>query len=590
MHFSAVLAAMPDLGALSGPLAAVVAIASLVFIHEFGHFIVAKACGVAVTTFSLGFGRRLVGFEHNGTDYRISMIPFGGYVALAGADPFSYDEDLDQQLADPSMAFHRRPVWQRLLVIAAGPAMNLVLPVIVFTVLLMAGEPRPSNEVGSLSADGLAAEAGLEPGDRIVAIGEREGLRTFSEVGEALVALPEGPHRLQVDRDGRLLDLTLTLPEGGIENARIGLSSSRPTAEVGIDDPGSPAGRAGLSTGAVIEAVDGAEVRDWIALENALTDAGQKVTLDVVQAVEGEAVARTVTLTRDPTWAPIQPAPDGPAAQTWGLLPTSLFVASVSPSVAPQETGGFLSGCGPQPAAEPPPSPAEQAGIRPGDRFVAIDGQPTRTWSDVLRLVRASMEGEGERATARAVQVDVAREGAVVSLSMTPEVIEDTDQLARYYWRPVIGVVSMGGHTAGPKVRVRYAFVPAVTRATEETVASARFVLDTLGSMLTREVDVKQSVGGPVEIFRQTSKAAQRGIFDYARLMAMLSISLGIVNLLPVPVLDGGQLLFFLLEAVRGRPVSVTLRERAQQLGVLFMVLLMLTVLVWDIQRALGAG
>ena len=99
---------------------------------------------------------------------------------------------------------------------------------------------------------------------------------------------------------------------------------------------------------------------------------------------------------------------------------------------------------------------------------------------------------------------------------------------------------------------------------------------------------MKQSVGGPVEIFRQASQAAERGIFDYARLLAMLSISLGIVNLLPVPVLDGGQLLFFLLEAVRGRPVSVTLRERAQQLGVLFMVLLMLTVLVWDIQRALG--
>ena len=103
--------------------------------------------------------------------------------------------------------------------------------------------------------------------------------------------------------------------------------------------------------------------------------------------------------------------------------------------------------------------------------------------------------------------------------------------------------------------------------------------------MLTREVAVKESVGGPLEIFRQTHKAAQQGLFDYARLVAGISISLGIVNLLPVPVLDGGTLLFFAVEAVRGRPVSVAFRERAQQIGFLLLVLFMATVLVWDFQR-----
>ena len=581
-----ILAALPLIGSLSGPAAAVLAIATLVFIHEFGHFIVAKMCGVAVTTFSLGFGRRLVGFEYKGTDYRISMIPFGGYVALAGADPFSYDEDIDQQLEDPEMAFHRRPVWQRLLVIGAGPAMNLVLPVIVFTALLMAGEPRPSNEVGTVGADGVAAEAGLLPGDHIVGVGTQSGLRTFGEVGEALLALGEGTHPVTVERDGQTLELPFTLPEGGVKEARVGLSSTRASAKVGIDDPRSPAGRAGLETGDTIASVDGAAVRDWLELEQALSVAAPRLAL-TVESPDGDV--RSITVTSDPAWAALSATPPGAAAQRWGVLPSSLFVASVSPSVTPPDDG-FFAGCGPTPSEAPPPSPAEQAGIAQGDRFLRIDGQPVLLWSDVLRLVSATMEGEGEGATARPVDIEMVRAGEVVSLTMTPEVIEDTDQMARYYRRPVIGVVSLGGYVSGPDVRVRYGFVPAVTRATEETIASARFVLDTLASMVTREVDMKQSVGGPVEIFRQASQAAERGIFDYARLLAMLSISLGIVNLLPVPVLDGGQLLFFLLEAIRGRPVSVTLRERAQQLGVLFMVLLMLTVLVWDIQRALGSG
>ncbi|MDP6934829.1 MAG: site-2 protease family protein, partial [Myxococcota bacterium] len=130
-------------------LAAVVLIAVLIAIHEFGHFVVAKACGVAVPIFSIGFGRRLLGWYQGrlvfgeiegplvSTDYRLSLLPFGGYVKMAGADPFGDGDEDDAELDDPSMAFLRRPVWQRLLVVSAGPAFNLVLPVVVFTLLLI---------------------------------------------------------------------------------------------------------------------------------------------------------------------------------------------------------------------------------------------------------------------------------------------------------------------------------------------------------------------------------------------------------------------------------------------------------------------
>ncbi len=571
---------------LSGPLAAVLAIASLVFIHEFGHFIVAKMCGVGVTIFSLGFGRRIVGFEYKGTDYRISLIPFGGYVRLAGADPFSYDEDPEERLLDPAQAFHRRPVWQRIAVIAAGPAMNLVLPVFVFTALLMAGEPRPSTEVGSVAPEGIAAEVGIRPGDRILHIDDSPELRSFSEVWEALIPLTEGPHRIAVARGDQQLDLRFTLPEGGVRAVGFGADSQRLSTQIGVDDPASPAGRAGLRNGDSLLAVNGVEVRDWLALEAVLATAGDGLQ---VQVADSDGKKRDLRIQADPAWTSAAPFPDYRASQRFGMLPSSLFVSAVAASVGEPQTGGFLSGCGPQPAVQTPASPAERAGVLAGDRFLRIDGEAVLSWSDVLRLVRRTMEGEGDRATARPIDIEMVRAGQVVSLTMTPEVIEDTDQLARYYFRPVIGVVSMGGYVEGPMVRIRYAMGPALARGSEETLRSARFILDMFGSMATREVAVKDSVGGPVEIFRQAKAAAEMGAFQYARLLAGLSISLGIVNLLPVPVLDGGQLFFFILEALRGRPVSVALRERAQQVGVLMMVLLMLTVLVWDIQRALGS-
>lgn len=567
------------LGGLSAVPAAFLAIAALIFVHEFGHFIVAKAVGVGVTTFSLGFGRRVWGFTYKGTDYRISAIPFGGYVALTGADPFSYEENPEDQPNNPDEAFLSKPVWQRLLVIAAGPAMNLVLPVFVFTALLMAGEPRPAAEVGELSPDGLAAQAGLLPGDRITAVDDAQ-VRTFSELADALVELSPGAHAVSVDRAGAPTTLTLTVPPEGIEGVAIGLSSRRPSAMVGVDDPASPAGQAGLETGSLITAVNGEEVRDWLALSDALASAGPSVTVSFLPPREG-ATEEQRTLTQVAGWAPVADSPSEPVATTWGLAPASLFIGKVAATVMPDD-GGLIG-----PTSEPPPSPAMAAGLLPGDRFLAIDGEPVRLWSDVLELVSASLPTGDDvtQADVRPVSIDVLRAGQVISLTMTPQIIQDTDELARKRTRPVIGIERLGTYVSAPDVRVFYRFVPAVKRASAETYMSARFILNHLGGMVTSEVAVKESVGGPLEIFRQTHKAAQRGLFDYARLVAGISISLGIVNLLPVPVLDGGTLLFFTIEAIRGRPVSVTFRERAQQIGFLVLVLFMATVLVWDFQR-----
>ena len=154
----------------------------LVFIHESGHFIFAKIFGVGVKVFSLGFGRRLFGVEWGGTDYRVSLIPAGGYVMMEGADPFQDGGDGDSDPDSPT-SFMNKPVWQRLIIVAAGPAFNLLLPVVVFTALFMVGEPGAAPVLGQVDLYSSAQEAGLQVGDRVTHINGEE----IAKIGRAHV-------------------------------------------------------------------------------------------------------------------------------------------------------------------------------------------------------------------------------------------------------------------------------------------------------------------------------------------------------------------------------------------------------------------
>ena len=551
--------------------AAIAMIAILVFIHEFGHFIVAKACGVHVKVFSIGFGRRLIGTTIGGTEYRVSVLPFGGYVQMAGADPFGTGEEDDDWLEDPDQAFLRRPVWQRLLVVSAGPAFNLALPLVLFTVLLMAGEPQPSNQIGTVDRSGLAADAGIVSGDRIVAV---DGVETtsWSAIAKGLREAEAGPHTLAIERDGSTRTYTLDFRD---EGPGIGLSHLRPDATVGVDDPASPAGQAGIKTGDQVTAVNGELVRDWIDLRAALEPLQSTAEITL-----GNGQVRRVTKSSD--WRPADEALSQDAVAHWGLTPTTIFVGGVGERLAKDSTD-VLAGC--RPAVSQPESPASKAGLMVGDRFLRIDGTVVRSWADVIDGVRATMDGDGESASARAMQLEVVRDGVVLGIDLTPTVIRDTNALGRYYYRPVLGVTRMGMLVDGPSTRVYYSFGNAVDRAWDETTRLSGYVLEQVGKLVTGAAAVQKSLGGPVEMVRQASSAAEQGIFVWARLMGMLSISLGIINLLPVPVLDGGQFLFYAVEGLRGRPLSLAVREKAQQLGVLFLVLLMMSVLFFDIRR-----
>ena len=431
--------------------------------------------------------------------------------------------------------------------------------------------------VGGVSRGSVAAQIDLRSGDRILGV-DGQGVTTWGSLVGAIQGWETGPHTLSIRRGERTMDLELHWPEERTGLTSLGLTQLRPSTVLGVDDPLSPAGIAGLETGDQIVEINDTKVSDWIAV-NRMIGASDGPLL--VRFERDGKSHETQLQGKAEGWQP-RSRSSWPAAAAKGLLPGSLFLGEVGERVS-RDTTDIFAGC--RPTVTQAPAPAHEGGLRAGDRFFRLDGQPVESWGDVLSGVKGTMEGDGVEATARDIRVEVIREGDLVSVDLTPTVIRDTDMLGRYYYRPVLGVMRLGGFVEGPTTRVYYSFTDAFTRASTETWALTGYILEQIGKLVTGGAAVQKSLGGPVEMVRQARKAADEGLFRWARLMGMLSISLGIINLLPVPVLDGGQFLFYAIEGLRGRPLSLAIRERAQQIGVLFLVLLMLSVLVFDLRR-----
>jgi regulator of sigma E protease len=329
-----------------------------------------------------------------------------------------------------------------------------------------------------------------------------------------------------------------------------------------VDDPASPAGRAGLRTFDVITALDGRPVEDWNELSRAVVGAEGplKVTYRRGPADTG-AVAET-TLEPDPAWAPKVLDADGDVWRRWGFAHSATTVATVSDDSA-----------------------AKKAGVAVGDHLLAVDGAPIREWDDIVDGVAASASGEGAQMTTRPVELVVRRDGQLVSYAITPK-IADPDAENGHRRTPRLGIGGEPKVVSPPLVPRPYPLTEAAPRALDETVTIAGEIVQGIGKILTNEVKLGDSLGGPVEIFRQGRAVARTGLWNVARWMAGISVSIGIINLLPIPVLDGGQFMIYLAEWVRGRPLPLAFRERALQLGVIFLVLLFLFVMVNDIHRA----
>lgn len=429
---------------LSSALAFVFAIGVIILVHEFGHFAVAKGFGMRVLAFSLGFGRRIWGFQRGETEYKICALPLGGYVRLSG-------EEEENATADPR-DFVNRPRWQRILVYLAGPAMNAVLSLVLIAVLFMVGIEVPALQsipsvVGSVEAGSAGERAGVLPGDEIVAI-DGKRVERWHDVAFTFMTSIGKPLPVEIERAGERLSLTVT-----------------PVRPAGLDF--------------------------------------------------GDA----------------------------GIWPKIL------PRVGEVEAG----------------SPAAAAGLAAGDEIRAVDGRALGNPADLVAWL--------EPRAGQQVTLEVLRGGSLLTLAVVPA---DRDGKGR------IGVRLT--------VEQRFPFGRAFVESARFNLNIARQSLAVIGKIFKREVAARSALAGPIEIAAQSGAAARSGVKDLLYLMGVISISIGLLNLFPIPILDGGQILLLLVESVIRRDLPVAVKERFAQLGLVLIVLLMITVLWFDLSKRLFAG
>jgi regulator of sigma E protease len=514
----------------------------LIFVHELGHFLVAKACGVRVLKFSLGFGptiglgRFRLSWRKGPTEYVIAWFPLGGFVKMLGENP---EEGEDPELAaHPDEALGSRPTWQKLAIVFAGPTMNLLLPVLVFVGTLAVGIPRPAPVVGMVEPASPASQAGVEPGDRILAVAG-EPVHWWDQVDDAVRAAAGRTLHLELERAGRTLELPLAVVArpGFDEFGQVqdvgwsGLRFPRLRAMLGIPDEGTPGFAAGLRSGDEVVAVDGAPVDDWESFAAAYAAAHQgAVRLELHRGDPPQTLQVQVPALGD--------------VAALGAVPASALVSYVRPG-----------------------SPADRAGLQAGDLLLMVNGGPLRSFESFRDTVQT---GGGHP-----LDLVVTRDGQRREVRVTPELVSTDVGLGIQEPRYMVGIA------ADPAVEVGALGLDqernplrALPRAVGMTVDVTRTFLAGLGKVLTGEVSRRQ-IAGPIGIAEIAGRAFQRGWETYLSIMVLISVNLGILNLLPIPILDGGQALIFAVEGVRRAPLSLRTREIFQQIGFTVLVLLM---------------
>jgi len=533
----------------------IVLVGVLIFVHESGHFLWAKLFGVRVLTFSLGFGPRVAGFTRGGTDYVIAAIPLGGYVRMLGENPHDTVRCEDEQ-----QSFKAQPVWRRFVIVLAGPMMNLLFPLLLYFFVFLNTTHLSPAVIGDVFP-GQPADGKLAQGDRITAIDEHP-IETFYDLTSVVAERAGQTLRFTIVRDGQTLTAPITPVAKRVQRpldlseevGRIGISVNQPLSTVGVTSSRSPAGEAGIHTFDWVVSAASKRVERWSDLERVLDgNRGSLIPITVMrpEPVAGPLGALGVALFM-PRVATLTPTPGvGQGPERAGLEPGDLYVSQVMPD-----------------------SPEARAGLRAGDRLVALDEQPILHFSSFLEALQA--------AGGKHHELSVRRDGELVTLRYAlahhrgGEYEErDSYVVGLRRWQPTLPFAEVPNPHP-----VAYAFHEA-WRATGEVVelTATSFVRLFQGRLSMK------SIGGPLTIFDAAGEAAREGAVNYLFLMGFISVNLGLINLMPIPLLDGGHLLFFIIELVTRRPLSGRLREYASIAGLTVLILLMVFAFKNDVER-----
>ncbi len=574
----------------------VVLLGTLVFVHELGHFVVARWAGVRVLSFSIGFGPVVHAWHRGGTEYAVRAFPLGGYVKMLGDDPTG-QEGLENErgLPPPPDSFGAKPVWRRAAIVAAGPIANFLLPVVIlFGGSMMMDAEVISSRLGTVLPGGPAGKAGLRSGDLITAV-DGAPIHSFNDLRREISARPGRRTIVAFERGGEARTLTLTpdakrdvrLPEIGIVDTvgRIQVLPDGQSAIIAVD-PGSAAWNAGLRSGWKVTAVGGKPSPRFYELEAALGAVkGATVKLEAIPLHRAEPAERkALTKARKALHA-------GDKRVVELDLSAGRDAAALGIRAAQTVIGVVEKG-----------SPADiEAGLRPGDEILAIDGVAMTSYFKLLDTLRkpyddartdpASRGLEGEellamlrQALARPRKLQIRRGDQVRTADMRLHVNLDRNE------RPELtfGASRMQRYEPPEKVanvrRVAYAW----ERTTESMSEAIKVTVLTVAGLFRGHVPMKE-VGGPIFMAQLAAEATDRGVGFFLHLMVWLSINLGIINLLPIPLVDGGQLLFLGVEAIKRKPVSLRTRMIASYVGMSFIGLLFVVVMKNDVQRLIAS-
>lgn len=548
------------------PLATVLLLGILIFVHELGHYLVAKLLGVKVLRFSIGFGPPVFSFRRGETEYRVAWIPLGGYVKMAGDDPTG-----EIAPEDRGRGFLEQSPWKRLLISLAGPVMNLLLPLVLFVGLFvsMNGDQVSAAVVGAVAPGSPAAAAGLQPDDRILAVtspeGEKRAIRDFDDLVEKVAPHPGQPLTLEVERAGQVLPpiavkTTADVEEDGletVERGKLGVSGTYGPARVA---PVSPGAAGPLEPFDLVVSVGGAPVRNAPELSRALAAAGcGPVELEVLRERPRKLPgAFLADYTRERLEA----------------VPTCVDGTPSIRSADPFRT--------PMIAAVEPGGPADRAGVRRGDIVTAVNGKPVHNTLELEKVLLQEFANLGLGALTL---------GDGRTVSVKPDAITVTHQVTgKKRTFPTLRLFAGGAGPvdwaalAVPKTTRQRTIPEVVVLAADSTVAQIRTLVIGIVKLVSGEIDSSQ-VGSLIQIVTETGRAVERGLAYFIFFMAFISVNLGIMNLLPIPVLDGGHIAQAVVESITRRPLSLRMREIANVVGLILLVSLMLFAFHNDIRR-----
>jgi regulator of sigma E protease len=429
----------------------------MILVHEWGHFAMARFFKVRVDVFSIGFGPRLFGWKRGDTDYRLSALPLGGYVRMAGQDLSEIDSAEQAPTGAPDELMSK-PRWQRALISFAGPAVNLVLPIILLSgFVLIKGEPYSSY---------------------------------FDE--------PVKVVSLATDKDAPQSD---------------------------------------LQVGDVVQAVNGTPVATWEQAFKAIAKVGP-----------GEPLKLQVVSTSGPRVVSIAVKNPATAELALGYPPRTPILDEIA--------AGY---------------PADKAGLRDGDIITGIDGQPIKYWGQFVNRVRNS--------DGKTLALDINRKGQTIHASVTPQ-LNPTDTGDSTY--------QVGVAVQDDTLYRRIPFTEALRNSVATTGLTIQKTAETVGLLFSGKVSINQ-LQGPVGISHAAKRAVDRGPLAVIYLMVLISVNLGILNLLPIPILDGGNILLLAIEGVLRRDMSLSFKERFVQVGLVFLLVLFSIVMYHDVLRRLSA-